>query len=160
LHLSEETDLDLLNLAMDKMVEYFQEELIPVAAQLTERLVNHLVSCDAYLLTLEQCAAYQRLVREAIAAEEGPGRSLDVDDLVDGADDDKTYAAMGVAKTIATVKLVFPYWYSRQLSWRQVVSSVDSSTEILLQVQEYIIPIVTFTLENKMLGACHERMRL
>jgi hypothetical protein len=47
LHLSEETDLDLLNLAMDKMVEYFQEELIPVAAQLTERLVDHLVSCDA-----------------------------------------------------------------------------------------------------------------
>jgi hypothetical protein len=39
--LSEETDLDLLNLAMDKMVEHFQEDLIPVAAQLTAKLVSH-----------------------------------------------------------------------------------------------------------------------
>jgi importin-7 len=39
LRLSEETDLDLLNLAMDKMVEHFQDDLIPVAAQLTAKLV-------------------------------------------------------------------------------------------------------------------------
>jgi hypothetical protein len=40
----------------------------------------------------------------------------------------------------------------RGLTGAQVVSSVDSSPEILTQVQEHIIPIVTFTLEHKMLG--------
>lgn len=44
-----------------------------------------------------------RLVREAIALDEGGGRVLDMESAVDGDDDDKTYAAMGVAKTIGTV---------------------------------------------------------
>lgn len=34
----------------------------------------------------------------------------------------------------------------------QVVASVDSSPEILAQVQEIIIPIIVLTLENKLLG--------
>jgi hypothetical protein len=34
----------------------------------------------------------------------------------------------------------------------QVVSAVESSPEILTQVQDVIIPIVQFTLENKLLG--------
>lgn len=34
----------------------------------------------------------------------------------------------------------------------QIVSSVDSNPEILRQVQEVIIPIIRFTLENKLLG--------
>jgi hypothetical protein len=39
-----------------------------------------------------------------LANDEGAGaRSLDVESIVDIDDDDKTYAAMGVAKTIATV---------------------------------------------------------
>jgi hypothetical protein len=43
------------------------------------------------------------LVREALANEEGAGRSLDIETVLDADDDDKTYAAMGVAKTLATV---------------------------------------------------------
>jgi hypothetical protein len=35
----------------------------------------------------------------------------------------------------------------------QIVSSVDSSPEILAQVQEIIIPIIVFSLENRLLGA-------
>ena len=50
------------------------------------------------------------------------------------ANEDKTFAAMGVAKTIATV-----------------VSAVDSSPEILAQIQEIIIPVVVLTLEAKLL---------
>ncbi len=50
------------------------------------------------------------------------------------ANEDKTFAAMGVAKTISTV-----------------VNAVDSSPEILAQIQEIIIPIVVLTLENKLL---------
>jgi hypothetical protein len=34
----------------------------------------------------------------------------------------------------------------------QIVSSIDSSPEILAQVQEVIIPAIKFTLENKALG--------
>lgn len=34
----------------------------------------------------------------------------------------------------------------------QIVSSIDSSPEILAQVQEVIIPIIRNTLENKVLG--------
>ena len=50
------------------------------------------------------------------------------------ANEDKTFAAMGVAKTIITV-----------------VNAVDSSPEILAQIQEIIIPIVVLTLEAKLL---------
>ncbi|TFY82908.1 hypothetical protein EWM64_g1102 [Hericium alpestre] len=119
LKLSDETDLDILNSSMESMVEQFQEELLPVAAQLTARL------CDSYL----------RLAREALAKEEHAPASEDLAIAMESDDnDDKTYAAMGVAKTIGTI-----------------VSSIDSSPEILAQVQEVIIPIIKFTLENKLL---------
>lgn len=39
LKLSDETDLDILNRSMEVMVDRFQAELLPVAAQLTARLV-------------------------------------------------------------------------------------------------------------------------
>lgn len=40
LKLSDDTDLDILNRSMEIMVEQFQTELLPVAAQLTARLVR------------------------------------------------------------------------------------------------------------------------
>ena len=40
LKLSDETDLDLLNTSMESMVEQFQDELLPVATELTGRLVS------------------------------------------------------------------------------------------------------------------------
>ncbi|KAF7314790.1 Importin N-terminal domain-containing protein [Mycena kentingensis (nom. inval.)] len=117
LKLADDTDLDILNRSMEVMVNAFQTELLPVAAQLTSRL------CDSYM----------RLIKESIAAE-GSGDSDPTMDSLNSMDDDKTYAAMGVAKTIGTV-----------------VSAVDSSPEILAQVQEVIIPVVVFTLEHKVL---------
>jgi hypothetical protein len=39
LKMSDETDLDILNNSMDTMVEQFPDELLPVAAMLTARLV-------------------------------------------------------------------------------------------------------------------------
>jgi hypothetical protein len=45
-----------------------------------------------------------RLVREAIANEESTPKGDDLESLMDAKDeDDKTYAAMGVAKTLSTV---------------------------------------------------------
>ena len=40
LKLSDETDLDILNTCMETMVEKYTNELLPVAAQLTARLVG------------------------------------------------------------------------------------------------------------------------
>ncbi|KAI0040287.1 ARM repeat-containing protein [Auriscalpium vulgare] len=118
LKLSDETDLDILNSSMETMVEAFQAELLPVAAQLTSRL----------------CESYLRLARECLAQEEKPnGGDLESAMESDG-EDDKSFAAMGVAKTIGTI-----------------IDSVDSSPEILAQVQEVVIPIIAFTLEHKIL---------
>ncbi|TFK52379.1 ARM repeat-containing protein [Heliocybe sulcata] len=117
LKLSDETDLDILNHSMETMVESFQGELLPVAAQLTARL----------------CESYMRLVKENIAQEHTTGDDLE-GIIESNGDDDKVFAAMGVAKTIGTV-----------------VAAVDSSPEILAQVQEVVIPIITFTLEHKQL---------
>ncbi|KAG2092266.1 armadillo-type protein [Suillus cothurnatus] len=119
LKLSDETDLDILNHSMEAMVDRFQNELLPVASQLTARL----------------CESYLRLAREGLAQQkEVAPDSIDVESLMTDGDDDKVYGAMGVAKTIGTV-----------------VSCIDSSPEILSQVQEVIIPIIRFTLENKLI---------
>jgi hypothetical protein len=40
LKLSDDTDLDLLNNVMETMVKHYSAELLPVAAQLTARLVS------------------------------------------------------------------------------------------------------------------------
>ncbi|KAG6813019.1 hypothetical protein H0H92_014757 [Tricholoma furcatifolium] len=116
LKLSDETDLDLLNRSMEIMVEAFQTELVPVAAQLTSRLVE----------------SYLRLAKEALALEDTDGNA-NLDAIAD-MDDDKTFNAMGVAKTISTI-----------------ISSIDASPEILAQVQEVLLPMIQFTLEKKLL---------
>ena len=78
--------------------------------------------------------------------------------LVAEVDDDKCFAAMSISKTITTVRyrqlIVFLMDAFLHLldSTLQIVSSVDSSPEILAQVQEIIIPIIIFTLENRLLG--------
>lgn len=70
------------------MVEAFQTELLPVAAQLTARL----------------CESYVRLAKESLAQEEAESQnSIDLE-MMDNLDDGKTFAAMGVAKTIGTVR--------------------------------------------------------
>jgi hypothetical protein len=51
-----------------------------------------------------QCESYNRLLREAIASEENAPKGDDLEALMDAeGEDDKTYAAMGVAKTLSTV---------------------------------------------------------
>ncbi|KAF9465308.1 armadillo-type protein [Collybia nuda] len=118
LKLSDETDLDILNHSMEVMVEAFQTELLPVAAQLTARL----------------CESYLRLARETVTQEETDSQNVDLETAMSEVDDDKTFAAMGIAKTIGTI-----------------VSSLENASDVLSQVQEVIIPIILFTLEHKLL---------
>ncbi|KAL5482877.1 NMD5 [Sanghuangporus weigelae] len=115
LKLSDETDLDILNNCMETLVEKFHAELLPVAGQLTARL----------------CESYLRLMRENLAQESAATGEPDALESVTG-DDDKTFAAMGVAKTISTI-----------------IQSVDSSQDILTEVEQIVVPAITFTLENK-----------
>ncbi|CAA7262814.1 unnamed protein product [Cyclocybe aegerita] len=117
LKMSDETDLDILNASMEVMVERFQTELLPVAAMLTARL----------------CESYMRLARES-AIHDHMEENADLETLLQDTDDDKTFAAMGVSKTISTI-----------------VSSIESSPEILAQIQEIVVPIIVFTLENRLL---------
>ncbi|KAF8157919.1 armadillo-type protein [Crassisporium funariophilum] len=117
LKMSDETDLDILNHSMEVMVDQFQTELLPVAAMLTARL------CESYLRLARESALHDQIEDNA-----------DLDTLLADVDDDKTFAAMGVAKTIGTI-----------------VSSVDGSPEILAQIQEIVIPIIVFSLSERLL---------
>ncbi|KAM6494523.1 Armadillo-type fold [Amanita muscaria] len=114
LKLSDETDLEVLGHSMEVMVDCYQTELLPVATQLSARL----------------CESYMRLARECVAQEDAAS-GTDFDAI---GDDDKTYSAMNIAKTIGTV-----------------VSSIDNAPEILAQVQDVILPIIIFTLEKRLL---------
>ena len=110
--MSDETDLDILNNSMEVMVDQFQTELLPVAAMLTARLVGNqfdvllnfpccsLIHFISFLVF--QCESYMRLARES-AIQDHLEENADLDTLLNDVDDDKTFAAMGVAKTISTV---------------------------------------------------------
>ena len=93
-----------------------------------------------------------RLARET-AIQDHLEDNADLDDLFSRVDDDdKTFAAMGISKTISTVGSFFIFcqiYVDDEVI--QIISSIDSS-EILTQIQEIIIPIVIFTFENRLLG--------
>lgn len=84
--------------------------------------------------------------------EEADGQSVDLDRLMEtDSGEDKIFAAMGVAKTITTVSRAKLSLIQRT-NENQIVSSVDAAPEILVQVQEIVIPIILLTLEGKLLG--------
>jgi hypothetical protein len=69
-----------------------------------------LASCVSFLFRAvfvpdrRQCESYNRLLREAITNEESVPKGDDLEALMEADnEDDKTYAAMGVAKTLSTV---------------------------------------------------------
>ena len=84
---------------------------------------------------MPQCSLYIRLAQDA-GGQEAMDADADLETLVmDTGDEDKTFAAMGVVKTLCTVIL-----------------AVDSSPEIMGQICEIIVPIISFTLERKIIG--------
>ncbi len=61
-------------------------------------------SLHVHVPNRRQCDSYNRLLREAIVSEESAPKGDDLEALMDAdGEDDKTYAAMGVAKTLSTV---------------------------------------------------------
>jgi len=77
--------------------------------------------------------------------------NVDIEESLTEIDDDKTFAAMGVAKTISTVSISSSR-VSANTDYFQVLTSIETSPEILAQVQEVIIPIIVYTLDHALLG--------
>jgi hypothetical protein len=102
---------------------------------------------------MTQCNSYIRLATEVANKSDSDGQDIDIENVsvdVDGGED-KEIAAMGIAQTIGTV-CVHVHLRTPYLIRFQVVSAVDTSPEILAQVQEVIIPIIVFTLEKELMG--------
>ncbi|CAE6520075.1 unnamed protein product [Rhizoctonia solani] len=110
LKMADETDLDVLTAAMQTFVEQFSEDLVPIAVQLTTRLID----------------SYMRLLQETLAKEDT------ADDWDENAD--KKFAAMGNARTIQTI-----------------VTAMESSTDVLVEVQAILAPMILATLEHQAL---------
>lgn len=83
-----------------------------------------------------------RLLQETLSKEEA------LEDWEENSD--KKFAAMGNARTIQTVSLIH-YFFLYSPS-PQIVSSMESSKEILVQLQEILVPMILATLENQALG--------
>lgn len=100
---------------METMVQHFQEEVLPVAAQLTGRLVCIYFRRRTQLTDFVQCESYMRLARDAASSDEAdPHANLEAA-MESSPEEDKVYAAMGVAKTIGTVREAHNpclIWYS------------------------------------------------
>ena len=128
--------MESLNSSLKTIVAYYQEELLPVAVDLTVRLVRDFPrSAGPPLTSRIQCNTYMRLAGEVASK---PGETADPDmsspyDFDGG--EDKEIAAMNIAQTIGTV-----------------ISAVETSPDILAQVQDVIAPIVVFTLEKQLIG--------
>ncbi|KAH7322034.1 ARM repeat-containing protein [Rhizoctonia solani] len=110
LKMADATDLDVLTAAMQTFVEQFSEDLVPIAVQLTTRLID----------------SYMRLLQETLSKDDS------ADDWDENAD--KKFAAMGNARTIQTI-----------------VTAMESSSEILIELQGILAPMVLATLEHQAL---------
>ncbi|CCO31401.1 putative importin c550,11 [Rhizoctonia solani AG-1 IB] len=108
LKMADETDLDVLTTAMQTFVEQFSEDLVPIAVQLTTRLID----------------SYMRLLNETLIKEET------AEDWEENSD--KKFAAMGNARTIQTI-----------------VTAMEGSKEILIELQAILAPMVLATLEHQ-----------
>lgn len=91
---------------METMVKYYSAELLPVAAQLTARLVSGVWAIYVKVSSScsEQCELYQRLVKETVASLPDEEEDTTYDASFNDLGEDKTYAAMGMSKTILTVR--------------------------------------------------------
>jgi hypothetical protein len=79
----------------------------PSQHSLPRVLCVHSHSLPVSVPNRRQCNSYNRLLRDAIASEESAPTGDDLEALMDAdGEDDKTYAAMGVAKTLSTVSFL------------------------------------------------------
>ncbi|CAO3651162.1 unnamed protein product [Cunninghamella echinulata] len=126
LNLTNEIDVDILSTVMEEFVEVFAEQLTPFAVQLCTQLR------DTFLRIMEELS--QAKVQHGNDGDENGSINGDIDEL-----SDKTMAAMGVLKTIGTLIL-----------------SLESSPEVLQQLENALLPVITYTLENSIMDLYDE----
>lgn len=117
LNLQAELDLDTLSGLMGEFVEVFADELTPFALQTTQQLR------DTYFRTMQEAV-------ESKTNNDPNDPEADANFMDRG--DDKTFAAMGVLKTISTLLM-----------------SLDGSPEMFQQLEGVLLPMIKFTFEHK-----------
>ncbi|CAO3652340.1 unnamed protein product [Cunninghamella blakesleeana] len=142
LNLTNEIDVDILSTVMEEFVEVFAEQLTPFAVQLCTQLR------DTFLRIMEELSQAKAQHGNNNSnnsnnsnnnnnnneGEENASFSGDIDEL-----SDKTMAAMGVLKTIGTLIL-----------------SLESSPEVLQQLENALLPVITYTLNNSIMDLYDE----
>ena len=72
-----------------------------------------------------------RLANDTLSQEEPQGQNIDLDNAISDVDDDKTFAAMGVAKTISTVRFFPPIdMISNYMHWNPRLSLLSRVLQI------------------------------
>lgn len=105
--LADGTDLDALSTCMENFIEVFKDQLLPVSPQLIARLVSRSVTFKLRLTRAIQCKSYLRVLGEQAAKVEGESKVDELETDVTKIDtDDKTFALMGISKTIMTVRII------------------------------------------------------
>ncbi|KAI8335766.1 armadillo-type protein [Chlamydoabsidia padenii] len=129
LNLTNEIDVDILATVMEEFVEIFAVQLTPFAVQLCSQLR------DTFLRIMEEISqAKTQHNNNEEGGEDNASFGGEIDEL-----SDKMMAAMGVLKTIGTLIL-----------------SLESSPEVLQQLEEALLPVITFTLDNSIMDLYDE----
>ncbi|KAG8903898.1 hypothetical protein FRB99_002598 [Tulasnella sp. 403] len=124
--LSDDTDLDALSTCMESFIEVFKEQLLPVSPQLIARL------CQSYLRLLQE--------QSGKVDEEEEAQESDLQDISKMDTDDKTFALMGIAKTISTVLACF-----------DDIEGDQQPDPKIFEIQEHLVGIITETLKTKVI---------
>ncbi|KAH8835826.1 ARM repeat-containing protein [Flagelloscypha sp. PMI_526] len=139
LKLADETELEVLSAVLSVIVDQFGKELVGsgIVRELTASLVWLFCSFLVYLAhSLSSVPILLSVSLPAVLGADLPNISeLEEDNSFKVSDEeDKVYAAAGVCKTLDSV-----------------IHAVEGSPEILHQVEEVIIPVVLYTLENEII---------
>ncbi|ORZ05818.1 armadillo-type protein [Absidia repens] len=138
LNLTNEIDVDILATVMEEFVETFAVQLTPFAVQLCSQLR------DTFLRIMEDISQAKNQNRNSNNNNNNNSSNDDGEDNVSFNGDidelsDKMMAAMGVLKTIGTLIL-----------------SLESSPEVLQQLEDALLPVITYTLENSIMDLYDE----
>ncbi|KAG9003232.1 hypothetical protein FRB94_007759 [Tulasnella sp. JGI-2019a] len=140
--LSDETDIDQLSETLEGFIEEFKDQLLPVSPQIIARL------CQSYMRVLGEQSA-------KVDNAEADDNDLNTN-LADLDTDDKTFALMGITKTIQTVLGCFDELEELEDVSKAVASGLGAQQHrqvnpAILLIQDEIIPIIEATLKTQVL---------
>ncbi|KAJ2547796.1 Nonsense-mediated mRNA decay protein 5, partial [Coemansia sp. RSA 1933] len=117
LNLTNEIDSDTITHVIEEFVEIFADKMAPFALQLGQQL------CDTFM----------RVMGDTVINSQDMAR-VDIDDI-----SDKTMAAAGVLKTLATLVL-----------------NLENSPEVVYRLEEVVFPVVRYVLDQRLIDLYDE----